>query len=63
MTGLSEPGWKQRATPEELESCPSCGILRFWLDRAHPSVRPILDRCADPFHESADALDPHREEE
>lgn len=43
-------GWKERATPEERRTCPTCGISRYWLARAHPNNRPQLDKCPDPFH-------------
>jgi hypothetical protein len=42
--------FERKATERERETCPKCGIARYWLERAHPSNRPLLDRCGHPFH-------------
>lgn len=34
----------------EQECCPTCGIQRYYLERAHPNGLAQIDACADDFH-------------
>jgi hypothetical protein len=51
LSELADREDRVEVAADELSSnCPTCGIARYWLERARSSALPRVDACPDDFH-------------